>query len=154
MYIESNELDQFLKLPIQNTYQMFGINCDLPETLLRKSKEELTELTENGINFTNIKKLFSIFQMPDPSKCLVRWANQTDLPQKTALQTFAEKGKKVEKKSDFINCLDNQIANFKQIVEMLHFCIIQNSMIVIKLAQIDLQDPFYKFCRKKVYFGT
>jgi hypothetical protein len=69
---------------------MFGINCDLPETLLRKSKEELTELTENGINFTNIKKLFSIFQMPEPSKCLAQWANQTYLPKKTALQTFAE----------------------------------------------------------------
>jgi hypothetical protein len=49
------------------------------------------ELTKNGINATNIRKDFSIFQMQNPSKCLVWWANQTYLSQKTALQTFAEK---------------------------------------------------------------
>jgi hypothetical protein len=51
---------------------MFGINCDLPETHFRKPNEVSTEITKNGINFTNIKKLFSIFQMPEPSKCLVQ----------------------------------------------------------------------------------
>jgi hypothetical protein len=70
---------------------MFGINCNFPETHFRKPNEVLMELTKNGINATNIRKDFSIFQMQNPSKCLVWWANQTYLSQKTALQTFAEK---------------------------------------------------------------
>jgi len=42
---------------------MFGINCRQPETLFRKPNEVCMELTENGINDTNIKKLFYEFQI-------------------------------------------------------------------------------------------
>jgi hypothetical protein len=42
---------------------MFGINRSYPETHFRKPNEVCMELTENGINNTNIKKLFGIFQI-------------------------------------------------------------------------------------------
>lgn len=45
---------------------MFGINRSHPETHFRKPNEVCMELTKNGINDTNIKKLFRIFQITKP----------------------------------------------------------------------------------------
>jgi hypothetical protein len=42
---------------------MLGINRSKPETHFRKLNEVCLELTENGINDTNIKKVFRIIQI-------------------------------------------------------------------------------------------
>ena len=55
---------------------MFGINASYPETHFRKPNEVCMELTENGINDTNIKKLLLKILILKSSKCLIWRANQ------------------------------------------------------------------------------
>lgn len=50
------------------------------------------ELTKNGINDTNIKKLYRKFQILNSPKPLILQAKATKIFQKTALQSFAATG--------------------------------------------------------------
>ncbi|HCY40264.1 MAG TPA: hypothetical protein DHV48_02770 [Prolixibacteraceae bacterium] len=54
------------------------------------------ELTKNGINCTNIKKVFPEIQIHDLRKRLIYRAKQRVLDKKPSLQTFAGNAKKIE----------------------------------------------------------
>lgn len=77
-------------MPTTSTWELIMV---FPEHLFRKPNEVFSGI-KNGINGTNIKKVFEQFQIQSVAESLIYQAKETKIRQKCLLQSFAEKNRK------------------------------------------------------------